>query len=104
MLLLCSLLLGPSAAVAGAAAPPLVDADLFRAGQGGYACYRLPNLVNLHAPGHMLAIVQGHKFDCSDGGRMDILSRSSVDGGRTWVQNFQQFIIVWVFPGFLNEK
>ena len=32
----------------------------------------------------MLAVVQGHKFDCSDGGRMDILSRSSADGGKTW--------------------
>ena len=32
----------------------------------------------------MLAIVQGHKFDCSDGGRMDILLRRTVDGGTTW--------------------
>jgi hypothetical protein len=73
-----------AAAAAAAPSPPLVDLDLFRAGDGGYACFRLPNLVQLRAPGHMLAIVQGHKFDCSDGGRMDILQRRTVDNGKTW--------------------
>ena len=61
----------------------LIDLDLFTAGVGGYACYRLPNLVST-APNHLLAIVQGHKYDCSDGGRLDVLSRSSTDGGATW--------------------
>ena len=57
----CSL---PRAASAtpGGAPPPVVDMDLFRAGDGGYACYRLPNLVMLRPAGHMLAIVQGHKW------------------------------------------
>ena len=96
----------------------LVDIDLFVGGEGGYACYRLPNLVQLQKPGHLLAVVQviyiytqytgrdlrnltqksectwctpttssvimtrfpcvqGHKFDCSDDGAMDIVARRS---------------------------
>ena len=39
-------------------AKPLVDLDLFVGGKGGYACYRLPNLVQLQTPGHLLAVVQ----------------------------------------------
>lgn len=92
LLLLCSLMpLRPTVATNGAAAGnslppprPLFDADLFVGGQGGYACYRLPNLVRMRAAGHLLAVVQGHKYDCSDGGRMDILSRRSLNGGKTW--------------------
>lgn len=67
-----------------AAADSLVDMDLFVAGVGGYSCYRLPNLVMLRKQGHMLAIVQGHRFDCSDGGAMDVLARRTTDGGKTW--------------------
>ena len=62
----------------------LEDMTLFSSGKGGYACYRLPNLVELRLPGHMLVVVQGHKYDCSDTGRMDILSRHSTDYGHTW--------------------
>lgn len=75
-------LLSPWAAASSGA--PLVDMDLFTAGDRGYTCFRLPNLISLKPAGHMLAIVQGHKFDCSDGGRMDILLRRTVDSGRTW--------------------
>ena len=46
--LLCSLL-----ARSAAAGAPLHDADLFVGGEGGYACYRLPNLVQLPAAGHI---------------------------------------------------
>lgn len=67
-----------------AAASDLVDSDLFVGGEGGYFCYRLPNLVQLKEPGHLLAVVQGHKYDCQDAGRMDILSRRTTDNGRTW--------------------
>ena len=66
------------------AAASLVDMDLFVGGVGGYSCYRLPNLVMLPQHGHMLSLAQGHKFDCSDGGAMDVLSRRSTDDGMTW--------------------
>jgi sialidase-1 len=67
----------------GARETSLVNSELFVGGQGGYACYRLPNLVELPS-GHLLAVVQGHKYDCSDSGRMDILSRTSTDNGVSW--------------------
>jgi hypothetical protein len=38
----------------------------------------------LQEPGHVLAIAQGRKYDCSDGGWMDILIRRSSDGGKSW--------------------
>jgi hypothetical protein len=37
----------------------LVDLDLFVGGQGGYTCYRLPNIVQLRTPGQLMAIAQG---------------------------------------------
>lgn len=49
-----------------------------------YACYRLPNLIQLPAPGHLLAIVEGHKHSCADGGWVDVLSTRSSDNGATW--------------------
>ena len=65
-------------------APLLIDTDLFVAGEGGYACYRLPNLLELKLPGHLLALAQGRKHDCGDVGWMDIVQRRSVDNGVTW--------------------
>ena len=62
----------------------LVDTDLFAGGKGGYSCYRLPNLLQMKTPGHLVAIAQGHKDGCADDGWMDALTRTSVDNGRTW--------------------
>ena len=62
----------------------LVDTDLFVGGTQGYSCFRLPNLVQLPTPGSLLAIAQGHFYDCSDGGRLDIVARRSSDNGNTW--------------------
>ena len=36
----------------------LVDLDLFTGGEGGYYCYRLPNLLQMRTPGHLVAIAQ----------------------------------------------
>ena len=62
----------------------LVDIDLFTGGLSGYPCYRLPNLLQLKTPGHLVATAQGHKNGCADNGWMDVLVRSSKDNGRTW--------------------
>lgn len=68
-LLFTSLLVVPMIAAAAVSATNLggglVDMNLFVGGVGGYACYRLPNLVQLHSPGHWLTVVQGHKYDVS---------------------------------------
>eukprot|EP00039_Didymoeca_costata_P023371 m.6880 g.6880 ORF g.6880 m.6880 type:complete len:371 (-) comp3599_c0_seq2:191-1303(-) len=62
----------------------LLDMNLFVAGMNNYSCFRLPNIVTLSKPGHILAIAQGHIFDCSDFGAMDVVIRKSFDGGQTW--------------------
>lgn len=64
--------------------PGFVDLDLFTGGEGGYSCYRLPNLLQMKTPGHLVAVAQGHKNGCADDGWMDALVRTSVDNGRTW--------------------
>jgi len=62
----------------------LLDMDLFVGSSDGYSCFRLPNLLQMRDPGHLVAIAQGHKDGCSDDGWMDAVMRSSKDNGRTW--------------------
>ena len=64
--------------------PSSVEFDVFVGGIDGYFCYRLPNLIQLPTPGKLLAVAQGHKYDCFDGGWMDVVAKSSNDNGRTW--------------------
>jgi sialidase-1 len=72
------------ALVSTPASAELTDRDVFVGGEDGYYCYRLPNLVQLPTPGHLLAVAQGHKFDCFDGGWMDAVAKTSHDNGKTW--------------------
>jgi hypothetical protein len=56
----------------------LIDVDLFVGGVGGYVCYRLPNLVQMRTPGHLVAFGQGRKLPgCPDDGWMDSVSEHS---------------------------
>ena len=56
---------------------------LFRAGDGGYATYRIPGMV-VTAKGTLLAYCEGRKTGRGDWGSIDIFLRRSTDGGRTW--------------------
>lgn len=55
----------------------------FRAGREGYASYRIPAVVATPA-GTLLAFCEGRVTSASDHGRIDIVLKSSADGGRTW--------------------
>jgi sialidase-1 len=67
----------------GAAAEPTFErSDVFEAGRGGYAFYRIPGLV-VTAKGTLLAYCEA-RLDRSDWGAMDVLVRRSTDGGTTW--------------------
>ncbi len=68
-----------------AAAPPgnLSKTDLFKAGTGGYALYRIPGIVVTKA-GSVLAYCEARKNTRGDWGPIDVLLRRSPDGGRTW--------------------
>ena len=56
--------------------------NVFEDGTDGYACYREPALLQL--PDRLLAFAEGRMFSCSRYGRVDIVSRTSTDGGVTW--------------------
>ena len=68
---------------AGAAEPWLEQQTLFRAGQRGYATYRIPALV-VTTRGTVLAVCEGRKKTGSDWDDVDLALRRSSDGGRTW--------------------
>ncbi|MBX2817330.1 MAG: glycoside hydrolase [Saprospiraceae bacterium] len=63
---------------------------VFEAGQDGYACFRIPAIVQAK-DGSLLAFAEGRKQGCSDTGDIDLLLRRSQDGGRTW----SSLQIVW---------
>lgn len=65
---------------ASAAEPKFVD--LFKAGEGGYAQYRIPGIISTK-PGTLLAYCEARKTK-SDWGEIDLLIRRSTDGGETW--------------------
>ncbi|MEV5613053.1 sialidase family protein [Streptomyces sp. NPDC052225] len=55
----------------------------FRAGESGYASFRIPAVVR--APdGTLLAFCEGRRASSADHGDIDIVLRRSIDGGRTW--------------------
>lgn len=56
---------------------------LFKSGDLGYACFRIPALVSL-TPDVLIAFAEGRKDSCADFGDVDILMRRSKDGGRSW--------------------
>lgn len=65
---------------ASAAEPTFVE--LFKAGQGGYAIYRIPGLI-VTRQGTLIAYCEARKTH-SDWGEIDLLLRRSTDGGKTW--------------------
>ena len=56
---------------------------LFRAGDDGYAFFRIPALV-VSNQGTVLAFCEGRKNDCNDHGDIDLVLKRSFDSGRTW--------------------
>lgn len=78
-LLALATLWGPSAGAAG----ERTSVDVFVSGAGGYHAYRIPALV-LTRSGTLLALCEGRKTSRADDGDIDLVSRRSTDGGRTW--------------------
>lgn len=70
----------------GAAAPLFGQQHLnhlFRSGQDGYQCYRIPAIVQT-VKGTLLAFAEARKNNCSDAGDIDLVLKRSEDGGKTW--------------------
>ncbi|MBT3244948.1 MAG: exo-alpha-sialidase [Bacteroidetes bacterium] len=55
---------------------------LFESGTDGYACFRIPAIVNTGKT--LLAFAEGRKKGCSDTGDIDLVLKRSNDGGKTW--------------------
>ncbi len=56
---------------------------LFKQGEAGYACYRIPAIVTTNN-GAVLAFSEARKFGCSDTGDIDLVMKKSIDNGITW--------------------
>ena len=58
--------------------------DVFTAGVGGYACYRIPALLADASASRLYAFAEGRRFSCADHGWNDLVMSTSSDGGSTW--------------------
>ncbi len=66
---------------ASASAQPLTH--LFKSGEEGYRCFRIPAIVAT-GKGTLLAFAEGRKNGCGDTGDIDLVVKRSSDGGKTW--------------------
>jgi sialidase-1 len=63
--------------------PPVPHTTLWKSGVDGYHTYRIPALVVTDA-GTLLAFCEGRRGSSADAGDIDLITRRSSDGGRTW--------------------
>ncbi|RAJ99897.1 sialidase-1 [Larkinella arboricola] len=81
------LMASPTETVPQRTTPPS-EVTVFRNGDNGYQCYRIPAIVK--APdGSLLAFAEGRRTNCGDFGDVDIVLRKSRDGGKTWSSQTQ---------------
>ena len=57
--------------------------DVFEAGKDGYAFFRIPAIIKI-PEGPLLAFCEGRKWNRNDSGDIDLVMKSSQDGGKTW--------------------
>ncbi|HMI03396.1 MAG TPA: sialidase family protein, partial [Pedobacter sp.] len=56
---------------------------IYKAGENGYACFRIPAL--LTTPDNiLLAFAEARRMNCGDAGDIDLVLKRSADGGKTW--------------------
>ena len=83
---LCLTILAITIAPLGATGEePLTQVDVFEAGVGGYAMYRIPGVV-VTPKGTILAYCEARRTGKSDWDEINILMRRSIDGGKTFLE------------------
>lgn len=60
-------------------------ATVFKFGDDAYNCYRIPAII-ANKNGSLIAFSEGRVKNCGDFGDVDIVSKISQDGGKTWSQ------------------
>jgi sialidase-1 len=63
---------------------------LYKAGEDGYACYRIPAVVVTNS-GTLLAFAEARKTGCGDAGDIDLVVKRSSDEGKSW----SKLMVVW---------
>jgi sialidase-1 len=63
---------------------------IFKAGESGYSCFRIPALIYTKS-GSLLAFAEARRNNCGDSGDIDLVIKRSGDRGKTW-SNLQ---VVW---------
>ena len=64
--------------------------SLFKSGEAGYACFRIPALVKA-ANGSLIAFCEARKNGCSDTGDIDMVMKISEDFGESW----SELKVIW---------
>lgn len=63
----------------------IVNSAIFRQNDLGYACFRIPAIVNDTSDGSLLAFAEARTESCADHHhKIDIVMKRSFDNGRTW--------------------
>jgi sialidase-1 len=65
------------------AAQPVNFDYVFKSGDDGYATFRIPAIITANS-GKILAFAEGRVKNSSDNGNIDLVMKSSDDGGKTW--------------------
>jgi sialidase-1 len=73
----------PAGVFAQTAAPAEPFNYVFKNGDDGYKCFRIPALVTTKK-GTVLAFAEARKNNCRDAGDIDLVVKRSEDGGKTW--------------------
>jgi sialidase-1 len=63
---------------------------IFRGGEAGYQCFRIPAIVT-SGKGTLLAFAEGRKNNSGDAGDIDLVVKRSSDGGKTW----SELSVIW---------
>ncbi len=64
-------------------ASPVWITTVFQSAESGYQCFRIPAVVRAPS-GLLLAFAEGRGNNCGDFGDVDIVLKTSADGGSTW--------------------